>query len=84
MIKKKKTITAISSRSFSFRPMRPKIDRILATRGTFWSAHPALVDFCLGVYGGSLKRGKLLDMRRMCRTKKPEFWVEKDGYPLTL
>lgn len=27
------------------------------------------------------KRGRLLEMRRMWRVKKPWFCVEKDGYP---
>ena len=30
-----------------------------------------------------LKVGKLVDILLACREKKPWFWVEYDGYPLT-
>lgn len=74
----------ISRRSFIFLPMRAKMFRILPTRGTFCAAHdprPSL-SFSFSTYGlWLLNRGRLLDIRRMCRVKKPWFWVEKDGYP---
>lgn len=69
-----------SSRTFIFLPMRAKTLRILPVKGTFCAPHCGLPSFSFSAYGvWLLNRGRLLDMRRMCRVKKPWFWVEKEG-----
>ena len=74
----------MASLNFIFLPMRPNIFRILAWNGAFGPAHLSLFCcFSLCAYGELLNRGRLLEMRRMCRWKKPEFCVANEGYPLT-
>ena len=69
----------MASRNFIFLPMRPNIFRSLAWKGASGPAHPPRSCFSLCAYGELLNRGRLLDIRRMWRWKKPEFCVANDG-----
>jgi hypothetical protein len=74
-----------SNRIFIFLPMRAMMPRSRPSNGRFWTDHGARtgLSFSFSAYCWALEnRGRLLDMRRMWRVKKPLFWVEKDGYPL--
>ena len=70
-------------RCFDFRPMRPSMFLILPYMVPGCAAdHWPLCSFSFSAWCMfELKRGRLLDMRRMCRVKKPWFCVENDGYP---
>lgn len=71
----------MSRRNFILRPMRPKMSFILPTRGTLSRYELEGIIFS---FSPSVKRGRLLDMRRMWRLKKPWFWVEKDAWPFRI
>src|SRR3954447_5783850 len=78
--------STIISRIFIFRPIRATMPLNLPNSGTFGPDHEpwlGLSFFSSGQKLAALKRGRLLDRRRMWRVKKPLFCVEKDGYPLS-
>lgn len=74
---------AIMSRPLVFLLMRSIIVRSFPSRGKFHL--PLRPIFSFSVYRSScfVKVGRLLEIWRMCRVKKPWFCVENDGYPLT-
>src|SRR5690242_8097508 len=75
-------ISKISNLIFIFLPMRATIPRILPSRGTLWIDHLPRPSFSLSECCElALKRGRLLEKRRMCRLKKLWFLVENEGYP---
>jgi len=64
--------------------MRATMARSRPTMGTSWSDHLPRPSFSFSPYAGlpcELKRGRLLESRRMCLVKKPWFWVANEGYP---
>ena len=65
-----------SKRIFIFLPMRAMMPRNRPSNGRFWTDHGARtgLSFSFSAYGWALEnRGRLLDMRRMWRVKKPLF-----------
>lgn len=68
-------------RNLSLRPMRPKMSFIRPTSGTLSRYELERIGFSLSP---SVNRGRLLDMRRMCRLKKPWFWVANEAWPFRI
>jgi hypothetical protein len=80
MMQARSSIT-INSRIFIFLPIRAASAFALPTSGRPCGDHRPLPSFSFSAYGDDCEwnLGRLLDMRRMCRVKKPWFCVEKDG-----
>lgn len=75
-------MSSISNLIFIFLPMRPNIPLTLPSSGTLRTDHPPRPSFSFSAQCvPELKRGRLLEMRRMCRPKKLWFLVENEGYP---